>query len=154
MTGSSKRIDTQMVIWFQRGSESETKAVASNLSETGLFIATDEDAQVGDRLALRLALSRDSGPLEMRGEIKWTRAQGQQGEEVLPAGWGIEFVGGQELGIIRERVRQRIKEIQAQIAVMLADGRRSNQAQLSPDERDMLHELLSVTDTSDTDDEL
>ena len=154
MTGSSKRIDTQMVIWFQKASDPETKAVASNLSETGLFIATDEPAKVGDRLALRLALSRDSGPLEMQGEIKWTRAQGQQGEEVLPAGWGIEFIGGQELGIIRERVRQRIKEIQAQIAVMLADGRRNNQAQLSTDERDMLHELISNSTTSDSDDDI
>ena len=70
MTGSSKRIDTQMVIWFQKASDPETKAVASNLSETGLFIATDQPAKVGDRLSLRLALSRDSGPLEMQGEIK------------------------------------------------------------------------------------
>ena len=28
MTGSSKRIDTQMVIWFQKASDPETKAVA------------------------------------------------------------------------------------------------------------------------------
>ena len=108
------------------------KQSPSNLSETGLFIATDQPAEVGDRLSLRLALSRDSGPLEMQGEIKYGPGpKVSKGEEVLPAGWGIEFVGGQELGIIRERVRQRIKEIQAQIAVMLADGRRNNQAQLA-----------------------
>ena len=86
MTGSSKRIDTQMVIWFRPEGESEIKAVASNLSENGLFIATDVDIGVGARLDLRLALSRESGPLEIRGEVKWTREQGQEGEEVLPAG--------------------------------------------------------------------
>lgn len=149
MTGSSKRIDTQMVIWFRPEGESEIKAVASNLSENGLFIATDVDIGVGARLDLRLALSRESGPLEIRGEVKWTREQGQEGEEVLPAGLGIEFIGGQELGIIRERVRQRIREIQAQIAVMLADGRRQNQAQLNKDEKEFLHELLSEPTTGD-----
>ena len=153
MTGSSKRIDTQMVIWFRPEGESEIKAVASNLSENGLFIATDVDIGVGARLELRLALSRDNGPLEIRGEVKWTREQGQEGEEVLPAGLGVEFVGGQELGIIRERVRQRIREIQAQIAVMLADGRRQNQAQLNKDEKEFLHELLSEpTSGQDADD--
>lgn len=149
MTGSSKRIDTQMVIWFTREGSPEQKAVASNLSENGLFIATDANLSVGSRLDLRLALSRDTAPLEMKGDVKWIREQGQEGEEVLPAGVGIEFVGGQELGIIRERVRQRIREIQAQIAVMLADGRRQNQAQLSKDERALLEQLLAQPDLSD-----
>ena len=150
MTGSSKRIDTQMVIWFRPERASEIKAVASNLSENGLFIATDVDVCVGARLDLRLALSRDSGPIEIRGEVKWIREQGREGEEVLPAGLGVEFVGGQELGIIRERVRQRIREIQAQIAVMLADGRRQNQAQLNKDEKAFLHDLLSEPSHGET----
>ena len=154
MTGSSKRIDTQMVIWFRPDGQSEMKAVASNLSETGLFIATDADVRVGSRLQLKLALSRDSAPLLMQGEVKWTREQGRVGEEILAAGLGIEFIGGQELGIIRERVRQRIREIQAQIAVMLADGRRQSQAQLNHEEKAFLHVLLSEpTSGGDTEDE-
>ncbi len=149
MTTSAKRVDTQMVIWFRREGEPERKAVASNLSETGLFIVTELEAPVGDRLDLRLALSREMAPLEIKGEVKWTRKDGTEGEEHLPAGLGIEFVGGQELGIIQIRVRERIREIQAQIAVMLSDGRRQGQAKLSKEERDALESLISPSSPTD-----
>lgn len=149
MTTSAKRVDTQMVIWFRREGGTEHKAVASNLSETGLFIVTDLEADVGARLDLRLALSRDMAPLEMKGEVKWIRRDGTMGEEHLPGGLGIEFVGGQELGIIQIRVRERIREIQAQIAVMLSDGRRQGQAKLSKEEREALESLITPPSLSD-----
>ncbi|GAC1300031.1 MAG: hypothetical protein NVSMB1_26550 [Polyangiales bacterium] len=63
---------------------------ALNLSEGGLFIASYEERQVGDRLLLNLKLPDLDDAIEAKGEVRWVRLQASEGDP--PPGFGVRFL--------------------------------------------------------------
>ena len=61
---------------------------SENLSEGGLFIATDAPFEIGDRLDITLSLMGDA-PTTQQVTVRWIRPPGAIGG--LPAGMGVQF---------------------------------------------------------------
>ena len=60
-----------------------------NISEGGLFIATEAPAEIGDELSLRLSLMGREAQ-EYRVAVRWIRPPGARGG--LPTGMGVQFL--------------------------------------------------------------
>jgi uncharacterized protein (TIGR02266 family) len=61
---------------------------SENISEGGLFIATDAPFEIGSRLNIKLSLMGDE-PVESEVVVRWVRPPGAAGG--LPAGMGVQF---------------------------------------------------------------
>ncbi|GAB5548886.1 MAG: TIGR02266 family protein [Sandaracinaceae bacterium] len=61
----------------------------TNISEMGIFIRTDEPAEVGTTLQLRFGLG-DADALELDGEVVWINPVKQGGDNLNP-GMGVRF---------------------------------------------------------------
>jgi CheY-like chemotaxis protein len=61
---------------------------AVELSETSVFLVTDALAPVGERLSLRLSLSRQTSPLEISGVVSEVRLSSGPG---APSGFAVRF---------------------------------------------------------------
>ncbi len=72
-----------------------------NLSEGGLFVRTERDLRVGDRVALLLSFPRLLEPLEVEAEVVRLRPEGPEG----PAGVGVRIPAE------RTRDRERLREL-------------------------------------------
>jgi uncharacterized protein (TIGR02266 family) len=66
--------------------------VVENLSEGGLFVATDGVAQPGELVAVEFALPGEDASIRARAEVRWTRGVATDGTS---GGMGLRFV---ELG--------------------------------------------------------
>lgn len=64
----------------------------SNISEGGLFVATEALCDVGTELEFEFALTGDPPPMKVRGIVRWVRESNDFTSDV-PAGMGIEFTG-------------------------------------------------------------
>ncbi len=62
---------------------------SENISEGGLFVATEIDHKIGDAVELQVSLMGGE-PLAVRGIVRWSRPRAGKGG--LPAGIGIQFV--------------------------------------------------------------
>lgn len=62
---------------------------SENISEGGLFVATEAPYDVGESVELSLSLMGDQ-PEVLRGVVRWVRPGGTSGG--LPAGMGVQFV--------------------------------------------------------------
>jgi uncharacterized protein (TIGR02266 family) len=61
---------------------------SENISEGGLFVATDVLAEVGARVSMDFGLPGLERRVACEGEVVWVRGAGR-----LPAGIGLRFVG-------------------------------------------------------------
>jgi len=80
-----------------------------NISEGGLFIATEAPYEIGDRLNITLSLMGDE-PTTQSVVVRWIRPPGAIGG--LPAGIGVQFgdLGEQRLGDLQEFVDSQAKD--------------------------------------------
>ncbi len=60
-----------------------------NLSKNGMFLATDEPPNVGERLHLAFNIPGLVHPLRLIGEVRWKR---EKASDEAPSGVGVEFV--------------------------------------------------------------
>lgn len=76
---------------FFRSAEETT----ANLSRGGAYVKSWEPLAAGRRVVLAIVLP-DEGELQLVGRVVWTRRalRPPANEELEPAGYGIEFVGG------------------------------------------------------------
>lgn len=56
-----------------------------NISRGGTFVRTDRPLEVGTRFDFKLSIPALAEPLELTGEVRWVRHEGE-------AGMGIQFV--------------------------------------------------------------
>lgn len=68
---------------------------ALNLSEGGIFIATERNIPVGEKLSFSLSFPGLMQPLSSLGEVRWRRSP-EQADERNPAGIGVAFLFGSE----------------------------------------------------------
>lgn len=62
---------------------------SENVSEGGLFVATEAPYDVGEKVELSLSLMGDEAEV-LHGIVRWVRPGGTSGG--LPAGMGVQFV--------------------------------------------------------------
>jgi uncharacterized protein (TIGR02266 family) len=62
---------------------------SENISEGGLFVATEAPYEIGERLDLSLSVMGDESKT-LTGIVRWVRPGGTSGG--LPAGMGVQFV--------------------------------------------------------------
>lgn len=82
---------------------------SENLSEGGLFIATEAPFDIGDRVDLTLSLMGDQ-PTTQRATVRWIRPFGAIGG--LPTGIGVQFddLGEERLIDLQEFVDSQAKD--------------------------------------------
>ncbi len=73
-----------------------------NVSESGIFLHTEEDILVGSMLNLRFSLPGAEKVFSVKGVVKWST--GDVGDKPLLGGYGVGFVslGGEESRLIKE----------------------------------------------------
>jgi len=62
-----------------------------NISEGGLFIATEAPMDIGSIVSLRFTLPGSSIEIDVNGEVRWIKDQAAAGSGSLP-GMGIRFI--------------------------------------------------------------
>ncbi|MES1209102.1 MAG: TIGR02266 family protein [Pseudomonadota bacterium] len=68
-------------------------AACKNIGAGGVFVATDQPPQVGTRLAIKLQLPRQDGPISVAAEVRWTRSGEPTAADRRSPGMGLRFVG-------------------------------------------------------------
>jgi Tfp pilus assembly protein PilZ len=76
---------------FRHGGKVEFGYV-SNLSEGGVFLATEELIPVGEMLHLRFVLPWQLGEVEAEAQVKWRTYDAGSRAQHLPSGLGLAFV--------------------------------------------------------------
>jgi type IV pilus assembly protein PilZ len=64
-----------------------------NISRGGTFVGTDQPLEVGTRFVFKLLVPALTEPLELTGEVRWTRQAGEAGGD---PGMGIQFIFANE----------------------------------------------------------
>lgn len=82
---------------------------SENISEGGLFVATEVNYRMGDILEISLALMGNA-PKVYRGVVKWSRPSVARGG--LPAGVGLQFVDltDDDRAVLQAFVDSRLKD--------------------------------------------
>jgi uncharacterized protein (TIGR02266 family) len=80
------RAPIEMPVELTAGNESFT-ATSKNLGVGGLFVATDRQLQVGDRVTVELSLPGHVRPMAVGAEVRWLQISDDR-----PCGMGLRFV--------------------------------------------------------------
>ncbi len=83
---------------------------SENISEGGLFIATEAPYHVGEELDVELSMMGDGIPLKQRVVVRWVRPTEAAGG--LPAGMGVQFLTltDEDREMLQQFVDSRIKD--------------------------------------------
>lgn len=73
---------------FSKGFEHQHIERTANISETGLFICTNLESEIGDKMHLRIILADREAFFDVKGEVVWIC----DGDGSHPKGLGVEFV--------------------------------------------------------------
>src|SRR5688572_24696258 len=109
MTEDEKRRDAREPVTLfveYEGADDLIGDFTENLSTGGTFVATNRELPIDTRVQLVLSFPGLLEPIAIEGMVRWTRADGQDGD----AGAGIEFEPGpgrDQLHAIIERIRNR-----------------------------------------------
>jgi type IV pilus assembly protein PilZ len=98
------------VLWAVDCETEDTFLYASitNISELGIFVATDSPLPVGTELTLRFAPAGWEEEFVLRGQVQWTNELRADGDDINP-GMGVKFI---ELSLAdRERLVEAIRTI-------------------------------------------
>lgn len=83
---AAPRYEARLVVSVEVGDDAYV-GFTENVSESGVFIATDAPQRIGAEVNLLIALP-DLALVRARGTVRWLRAPGQKG---VGAGMGIRF---------------------------------------------------------------
>ncbi len=87
--------------------------ITDDLSRDGAFVRTDYPLDVGTVVALRLKPPGGSGVIEVKGEVRWNRTEGQRG-------FGVRFIFDRPNA--EKEVRDLVERVRAQLAQDLQFG--------------------------------
>lgn len=99
------QVEQPVVVKFDRLGDFE-KMAACNLSQTGMFLAAERPKPPGSILDFEFQLGDDLALVRGRGEVVWTRREGQG--ENQPAGMGVRFFRMDETG--KDVIRRIVEE--------------------------------------------
>ena len=87
-----RREHTRVKLVVEVGLNTEHKfwnGLTENISEGGLFVATESPFNIGDELMVNLKLSGRKGAQAVKCAVRWLREEAEGG---MPAGMGLSFV--------------------------------------------------------------
>ena len=138
--GEDKRRDSRDAVTLfveYEGADDLVGDFTENLSTGGTFVATHRVLPIDTKIQLVLAFPGLLEPIAIEGSVRWTRADGADGE----AGAGIEFepgIGRDQLRAVVERIRSRdpktvsrlfrvlVVEDNHHVATLIQDGLRGS----------------------------
>jgi type IV pilus assembly protein PilZ len=103
-----KRYDVKLHVDVAAGGDTFLFAYVSNISEMGIFLASDDPEPVGTELKLRFNPIELGEPFEVAGEVVWINPV-REGDEPQSPGMGVRFVNLDEEQ--REKIVQLVKTI-------------------------------------------
>jgi uncharacterized protein (TIGR02266 family) len=109
MSNDDKRRESREAVTLfveYEGADDLVGDFTENLSSGGTFVATNRQLPIGTRVHLVLSFPGLLEPLAIEGIVRWTRADGEDGD----GGAGLEFVEGpsrDQLAVMIERIRSR-----------------------------------------------
>ena len=83
------RWNIEMPVHLEPG-DGSSAATIRNISACGMFVAVPRAFEVGDRVLLRLPAPNGGEPVEIRAEVRWSRAAADGAQR--PAGVGLRFI--------------------------------------------------------------
>lgn len=83
------RVDAGCAISLTRENGARFEGVVTDISDTGLFVATETSCAVGERLVVRFRLPGSSAPVEAKVEVRSPRAGNPL--ELESRGFGVAF---------------------------------------------------------------
>jgi len=103
-----RRVDFEVEVDL-RSSNNFFTGFSENISEGGLFVATEAPHPLGTVLEVTVSVM-GSEPMNLRGEIAWIRPTNARGG--LPAGFGLRFLGleAHEQKALQKFVDSRVKD--------------------------------------------
>ena len=102
---SSPRLDVVLKVRFER-KEDFQEALVHNISQMGVYLATDRPFDVGYQFLIEIDLPNDKGQINGKCEVVWVN---QVEATDYPKGMGVQFV---ELGSRdRELLEEYLKEL-------------------------------------------
>lgn len=102
---SSPRLDVVLKVRFEK-KEDFQEALVHNISQMGVYLATDRPFDVGYQFLIEIDLPNDKGQINGRCEVVWVN---QVEVKDYPKGMGVQFV---ELGSRdRELLEEYLKEL-------------------------------------------
>ncbi len=110
-TGSERRKYTRYRVKMQvdwSSGENFLLSTIENISEMGIFVATEKPLKQGTTLKLKFA-QQDIKPFEVTGKVMWVNPLTRNGKNINP-GMGIKFVN------LTDEKRQKIQELITTIA--------------------------------------
>jgi len=85
---SSPRLDVVLKVRFET-KEDFQEALIHNISQMGVYLATDAPFDVGYKFLIEVDLPRDKGQIKGKCEVVWVN---QVGAKDYPKGMGVQFV--------------------------------------------------------------
>ena len=112
-TGAENRGDSRVALGVRvdlRSQNTFFTGFSENISEGGLFIATEAPYHVGEELDVELSMMGDGIPLKQKVVVRWVRPLEAAGG--LPAGMGVQFLSLTEHDreMLQKFVDSRIKD--------------------------------------------
>jgi uncharacterized protein (TIGR02266 family) len=74
------------------GVDGSRVAVTKNIGVGGMFVATDQPREIGDRLAVTFELPGETLPMTVETEVRWMRKTTHAGPGDQVAGMGLRFL--------------------------------------------------------------
>jgi uncharacterized protein (TIGR02266 family) len=90
--GLHNRVHARVELHVEVTLESEHNfytGLSSNVSEGGLFVASDALPPIGTRMLVRFALGESPEPIDAVGEVRWLR---DRRSPDFPCGFGVRFL--------------------------------------------------------------
>ena len=102
---SSPRLDVILKVRFER-KEDFQEALIHNISQMGVYLATDRPFDVGSQFLIEIDLPNDKGQIKGKCEVVWVN---QVEAKDYPKGMGVQFIelGGSD----RERLEEYLIEL-------------------------------------------
>ena len=88
---AAPRVKQNILINYGRNENLEWHDYAINISNGGLYVATDNALKVGTKLQIEMIVPGAAGPTRCRGQVSWQNTQDNSLRPDLPTGIGIEF---------------------------------------------------------------
>lgn len=89
---AAPRIDQHVLINYGTDDDLQWHDYALNVSNGGLYVATDNSLTNGTLLNFELIIPGAQEPTRCRGRVAWQNTKGKTLRPDLPAGFGVEFI--------------------------------------------------------------
>lgn len=112
---AAPRVKQDILVNYGRGDKLEWHDYAVNISNGGLYLATENSLKAGTELYLEMIVPGSTGPTRCRGKVTWMNTRERSLRPDLPIGIGLEFTEMESLA--RKELRTFVLDSARQLPV-------------------------------------